>query len=188
MSREILLLVDALAREKGVEPGAVFEALEGALASAIRRGFSENVDVRVEVDRETGDYVGYRRWQVVPDEAGLTDPDRQELLSDAREYVPDVQVDDYIEEELAHFEFGRIGAQAAKQAILQRIRDAEREQMLSEFLERDEKIVMGSVKHLDRGDAIIEVGKIEARLPRSGMITREIISVGARVRSEEHTS
>src|SRR5699024_1764825 len=106
---------------------------------------------------------------------GLTDPDRQELLSDAREYVPDVQVDDYIEEELAHFEFGRIGAQAAKQAILQRIRDAEREQMLNEFLERGETIINGAVKRMDRGDAIIEAGKIEARLARSEMIPREII-------------
>ncbi|HLS16427.1 MAG TPA: transcription termination factor NusA [Paenalcaligenes sp.] len=183
MSREILLLVDALAREKGVEPGIVFEALEGALASAMRRVFTEDVDIRVEIDRESGDYVGYRRWLVVPDEAGLQEPDRQELLSDAQAYAQDVQVGDYIEEELEHFEFGRIGAQAAKQAILQRIRDAEREQMLSEFLERDEKIVMGSVKRLDRGDAIIEAGKIEARLPRSEMIPREIIRVGDRVRA-----
>src|SRR5690625_3453327 len=161
MSGEILLLVDALAREKGVESGVVFEALEGALASAIRRSFSGDVDIRVEIDRETGDYVGYRRWMVVPAADGLTEPDRQELLSEAQEYAPDVQLDDYIEEELEHFEFGRIGAQAAKQAILQRIRDAEREQMLREFLERDEKVVMGAVKRLDRGDAIIEAGKIE---------------------------
>src|SRR5690625_4375183 len=183
MSREILLLVDALAREKGVESGVVFEALEGALASAIRRSFSGDVDIRVEIDRETGDYVGYRRWLVVPDEDGLTEPDRQELLSEAQEYAPDVQLDDYIEEELEHFEFGRIGAQAAKQAILQRIRDAEREQMLREFLARDEKVVMGAVKRLDRGDAIIEAGKIEARLPRNEMIPREIIRVGDRVRA-----
>jgi len=183
MSREILLLVDALAREKGVEPGVVFEALEGALASAMRRVFTEDVDIRVEIDRESGDYVGYRRWLVVPDEAGLQEADRQELLSDAQTYAQDVQVGDYIEEELEHFEFGRIGAQAAKQAILQRIRDAEREQMLNEFLERDEKVIMGSVKRLDRGDAIIEAGKLEARLPRSEMIPREIIRVGDRVRA-----
>ncbi|HLR29104.1 MAG TPA: transcription termination factor NusA [Paenalcaligenes sp.] len=183
MSREILLLVDALAREKGVEPVVVFEALEGALASAMRRVFTEDVDIRVEIDRESGDYVGYRRWLVVPDEAGLQEADRQELLSDAQAYAQDVQVGDYIEEELEHFEFGRIGAQAAKQAILQRIRDAEREQMLSEFLERDEKVIMGSVKRLDRGDAIIEAGKLEARLPRSEMIPREIIRVGDRVRA-----
>src|SRR5699024_7589349 len=126
---------------------------------------------------------GYRRWLVVPDAAGLQEADRQELLSDAQAYAQDVQVGDYIEEELEHFEFGRIGAQAAKQAILQRIRDAEREQMLSEFLERDEKVIMGSVKRLDRGDAIIEAGKLEARLPRSEMIPREIIRVGDRVRA-----
>src|SRR5690625_1285442 len=183
MSREILLLVDALAREKGVEPGIVFEALEGALASAMRRVFTEDVDIRVEIDRESGDYVGYRWRLVVPDEAGLQEADRQELLSDAQTYAQDVQVGDYIEEELEHFEFGRIGAQAAKQAILQRIRDAEREQMLNEFLERDEKVIMGSVKRLDRGDAISEVGKLEARLPRSELIPREIIRAGDSVRA-----
>src|SRR5699024_7110439 len=108
---------------------------------------------------------------------------RQELLSDAREIDADIEVDDYIEEPLDPGEFGRIGAQAAKQAILQRIRDAEREQMLNDFLERGETIVSGTVKRIDKGDAIIEMGKIEARLPRSEMIPRENIRMGDRVRA-----
>jgi len=183
MSREILLLVDALAREKGVEPEVVFGALEGALASAMKRRFEEDADIRVSVNRSTGEHEGFRRWLVVPDEAGLQEPDRQEMYSDAIEFAPDVQVGDYIEEPLEPVEFGRIGAQAAKQAILQRIRDAEREQVLDDFLERGETIVSGTVKRIDKGDAIIEMGKIEARLPRSEMIPRENIRMGDRVRA-----
>lgn len=183
MSREILLLVDALAREKGVEPEVVFGALEGALASAMKRRFEEEVDIRVEIDRATGEYESFRRWLVVPDEAGLQEPDKQEMYSDALEYAPEIEVGDYIEEPLESIEFGRIGAQAAKQAILQRIRDAEREQMLNDFLDRGETIVSGTVKRIDKGDAIIEMGKIEARLPRSEMIPKENIRMGDRVRA-----
>ncbi|MBW4790229.1 MULTISPECIES: transcription termination factor NusA [Alcaligenes] len=183
MSREILLLVDALAREKSVARDVVFTALESALASAMKKRFKEDVDIRVEIDRETGAHEGFRRWLVVPDEAGLQEPDKQEMLSDAQEIDPELQVDDYIEEPLEPIEFGRIGAQAAKQAILQKIRDAEREQVLNDFLERGETIVSGTVKRMDKGDAIIEMGKIEARLPRSEMIPKENIRVGDRVRA-----
>jgi N utilization substance protein A len=183
MSREILLLVDALAREKNVEREVVFGALESALASAMKKRFKEDADIRVTIDRETGEHEGYRRWQVVPDEAGLQEPDQQELYSDAQEIVPGIEVGEYIEEPLEPEEFGRIGAQAAKQAILQKIRDAEREQVLNDFLERGENIVSGTVKRMDKGDAIIETGKIEARLPRSEMIPKENIRVGDRVRA-----
>lgn len=183
MSREILLLVDALAREKSVARDVVFTALESALASAMKKRFKEDVDIRVEIDRETGAHEGFRRWLVVPDEAGLQEPDKQEMLSDAQEIDAELQVDDYIEEPLEPIEFGRIGAQAAKQAILQKIRDAEREQVLNDFLERGETIVSGTVKRMDKGDAIIEMGKIEARLPRSEMIPKENIRVGDRVRA-----
>lgn len=183
MSREILLLVDALAREKNVEPEVVFGALENALASAMKKRFTEDADIRVTIDRATGEHEGYRRWLVVPDEEGLQEPDRQEMYSDAQEIVPGVQPGEYIEESLEPEEFGRIGAQAAKQAILQRIRDAEREQVLNDFLERGENIISGSVKRMDKGDAIIETGKIEARLPRSEMIPKENIRVGDRIRA-----
>ena len=183
MSREILLLVDALAREKNVAREVVFEALENALASAMKKRFKEDADIRVSIDRTSGEHEGYRRWLVVPDDAGLQEPDQQELYSEAQEISPGIQVGDYIEEPLEPEEFGRIGAQAAKQAILQKIRDAEREQVLNDFLDRGENIVSGTVKRMDKGDAIIETGKIEARLPRSEMIPKENIRVGDRIRA-----
>ncbi|MCZ4329876.1 transcription termination factor NusA [Castellaniella denitrificans] len=183
MSREILLLVDALAREKNVERDVVFGALENALASAMKKRFKEEVDIRVAIDRQTGEHEGFRRWLVVPDEAGLQEPDAQELYTDAQDIVPGIEIGEYIEEPLEPIEFGRIGAQAAKQAILQRIRDAEREQVLNDFLDRGETIVSGTVKRLDKGDAIIEIGKVEARLPRTEMIPKENIRAGDRVRA-----
>ncbi|MBN9402547.1 MAG: transcription termination/antitermination protein NusA [Burkholderiales bacterium] len=183
MSREILLLVDALAREKNVERDVVFGALESALASAMKKRFKEEVDIRVAIDRQTGEHEGFRRWLVVPDEAGLQEPDAQELYTDAQDIVPGIEVGEYIEEPLEPIEFGRIGAQAAKQAILQKIRDAEREQVLNDFLDRGETIVSGTVKRLDKGDAIIEIGKVEARLPRTEMIPKENIRAGDRVRA-----
>ncbi|CDM24998.1 transcription termination factor NusA [Castellaniella defragrans] len=183
MSREILLLVDALAREKNVEREVVFGALESALASAMKKRFKEDVDIRVAIDRQTGEHEGFRRWLVVPDEAGLQEPDAQELLTDAQDIVPGIEVGEYIEEPLEPIEFGRIGAQAAKQAILQKIRDAEREQVLNDFLDRGETIVSGTVKRLDKGDAIVEIGKVEARLPRTEMIPKENIRAGDRVRA-----
>jgi len=183
MSREILLLVDALAREKNVTRDTVFGALESALASAMKKRFKEDAEIRVSIDRETGSHEGFRRWQVVPDEAGLQEPDKQELLSEARELVPNIEVGEFIEEPLEPVEFGRIGAQAAKQAILQKIRDAEREQVLNDFLDRGETIVSGTLKRMDKGDCIIETGKIEARLPRSEMIPKENLRIGDRVRA-----
>ncbi|MFA7668871.1 MAG: transcription termination factor NusA [Burkholderiaceae bacterium] len=183
MSREILLLVDALAREKNVEREVVFSALESALASAMKKRFKEDADIRVSIDRLTGEHEGFRRWLVVPDEAGLQEPDRQEMHSDAQEIIPGIEDGEYIEEPLEPEEFGRIGAQAAKQAILQKIRDAEREQVLNDFLERGETIVSGSAKRMDKGDVIVDTGKIEARLPRSEMIPRENIRVGDRIRA-----
>lgn len=183
MSREILLLVDALAREKNVEREVVFGALENALASAMKKRFKEDADIRVSIDRTSGEHEGFRRWLVVPDDAGLQEPDQQELYSEAQEIVPGIEEGEYIEEPLEPVEFGRIGAQAAKQAILQKIRDAEREQVLNDFLERGETIISGTVKRMDKGDIIIETGKIEARLPRTEMIPKENIRIGDRIRA-----
>ncbi|MFN7836162.1 MAG: transcription termination factor NusA [Burkholderiaceae bacterium] len=182
MSREILLLVDALAREKNVEKEIVFGALEQALASATKKRFDEEVDVRVAINRDTGDYDTFRRWQVVSDE-DYYDPAVQAHIDIAQKQIADVEVNDHIEEPLEPVEFGRIGAQAAKQVILQRIRDAEREQILNDFLARDERIVIGSVKRMERGDAIIESGRVEARLARDQMIPKENLRIGDRVRS-----
>jgi N utilization substance protein A len=182
MSREILLLVDALAREKNVDKDIVFGALEQALASATKKRFREDVEVRVEIDRNTGDYRSFRRWHVVPDET-LEAPDREMTLDQARALVPDIQLDEYIEEPLEPVEFGRIGAQTAKQVILQKIRDAEREQILNDFLARKEHLVTGTIKRIERGNAIVESGRIEAVLPRDQMIPKENLRIGDRVRA-----
>ncbi|HEX4855229.1 MAG TPA: transcription termination factor NusA [Limnobacter sp.] len=182
MSRELLLLVDALAREKNVDKDIVFGALELALASATKKRFDEEVDVRVSIDRDTGAYDTFRRWEVVTEE-DFYDPAYQMVLNQAREHDAEADLGDFIEEELEPVEFGRIGAQAAKQVILQRVRDAEREQILQDFLDRGDKIVIGQVKRMERGDAIVESGRIEARLPRDQMIPRESLRPGDRVRA-----
>ena len=183
MSREILLLVDALAREKNVEKDIVFGALEQALASATKKRFREDVDVRVEIDRNTGDYSSFRRWHVVPDETAGGAGSRDDRSSRRARMVPDIQLDEYIEEPLEPVEFGRIGAQTAKQVILQKIRDAEREQILNDFLARKEHLVTGTIKRIERGNAIVESGRIEAVLPRDQMIPKENLRVGDRVRA-----
>ncbi len=184
MSREILLLVDALAREKNVPREIVFGALESALAAATKRLFEEeDVDIRVAVDRETGDYEAFRRWLVVPDEAGLQEPGHQVILSDARDQISDIEVDEFIEELLPQQEFGRRFAQDTKQVILQKIRDAEREQLLTEFLARGDEVINGTIKRMDKGDFIVEIGKIEARLPRNETIGKENLRIGDRVRA-----
>ncbi|MEK7737083.1 MAG: transcription termination factor NusA [Pseudomonadota bacterium] len=182
MSRELLLLVDALSREKNVQKDIVFAALEMALASATKKKTHEEADVRVEIDRESGEFEAFRRWLVVED--GLVENSEQQIdLTDARQQISDISIGDYIEETLEPVDFGRIGAQAAKQVILQKIRDAEREQILNDFLDRKEHLVTGTVKRMERGNAIIEAGRIEAALPRDKMIPRENLRPGDRVRA-----
>ncbi|MFO1363257.1 MAG: transcription termination factor NusA [Burkholderiales bacterium] len=182
MSRELLLLVDALAREKNVNKDVVFGALEQAIGSATKKRFSEDVEVRVAIDRNTGEYESFRRWQVVPDDA-VEFPAHQIPLSKAKEEYGDVAVEDFIEEPLETIEFGRIGAQTAKQVILQKIRDAEREQLLQDFLARGDKLATGAIKRMERGNAVIEVGRVEAVLPRDHMIPKENLRIGDRVRA-----
>ncbi|WP_087688868.1 MULTISPECIES: transcription termination factor NusA [unclassified Pandoraea] len=183
MSREVLLLVDALAREKNVDKDVVFGALEAALASATKKRYTEDVDIRVHIDRESGEHESFRRWLVVPDEAGLQEPDKQILLFEAKEDNDAIELGEFVEEPVESVEFGRIGAQAAKQVILQRIRDAEREQILSDFLERGEKIMTGTVKRLDKGNLIVESGRVEALLRRDQLIPKENLRIGDRVRA-----
>ena len=182
MSREILLLVDVLAREKNVSKEIVFGALELALASATKKRVHDDADVRVVVDRETGDFETFRRWEVVPDEEFIHEA-QHVALSDAQKQDSEIEVGDFLEESLEPIDFGRIGAQAAKQVILQRIRDAERDQILSDFLERKEHLVTGAIKRMERGNAIVEAGKVEAVLPRDQMIPRENLRVGDRVKA-----
>jgi N utilization substance protein A len=183
MNREMLMLIDAISREKNVERSVVLGAVEQALASATKKLFKGDVDIRVAINPETGAYETFRRWLVVPDEAGLQNPDAEELLSDAREDVPDIEVGDYIEKPIESVPIGRIGAMAAKQVILQKIRDAEREMLLNDFMSRGDKIFVGTVKRVDKGDLIIENGRVEGRLRRSEMIPKENFRTGDRVRA-----
>jgi len=176
------MLVDALAREKNVEKDIVFGALELALASATKKRFKDDVDVRVEIDRDTGEYKSFRRWQIVADNDHEI-PAQQIAMTDAHERDPNLQINDFVEEPLEPVEFGRIGAQTAKQVILQKIRDAEREQILNDFLQRKEFIVTGAIKRMERGNAIIESGRIEAALPKDQMIPKENLRIGDRVRA-----
>jgi len=183
MSREILLLVDALAREKNVNRDVVFGALELALASATKKRFTEDVDVRVEIDKNTGDYKAFRRWHVVPDDTPEWNTAQMLSLEEAQDRKADAVMDEYLEQPIEQIPFGRIGAQTAKQVILQRIRDAEREQILNDFLARGDELVTGSVKRMERGNAIVESGRLEALLPREQMIPKENLRVGDRVRA-----
>ena len=186
MNREMLEMVEVLAQEKNVPREVVFGVLETALASAVKKAnfAGEDADIEVQVDRDTGDYKAWRRWLIVADDQGLQEPDRQEMFSDIHDEYPDLNVGDYIRQEVQNINSsGRRFAQDAKQVILQRLRDAEREQMLVEFLARDEKVVSGLVKRMDKGDAIVEIGKIESRLPRSEMLPKESFRPGDRVRA-----
>ena len=183
MNRELLMLVEAISREKNVERDVVFGAVESALAQATKKLHEGDVDIRVSIDRDSGVYETFRRWHVVPDEAGLQLPDQEILLFEAREEMPDIEVDEYIEEAVESLPIGRIGAMAAKQVILQKIRDAEREMLLNDFMSRGEKIFTGTVKRMDKGDIIVESGRVEGRLRRSEMIAKENLRSGDRVRA-----
>ncbi|MDO9152080.1 MAG: transcription termination factor NusA [Methylotenera sp.] len=180
MSREILLLVDALAHEKNVDKDVIFTALELALASATKKKHHDDADVRVAIDRETGEYQTFRRWQYV--DYDLLENSAYQI-DEEDERSKGLTIGDYYEEPLENLEFGRIGAQAAKQVILQKVREAEREQILQDFLARDEKLVTGVIKRMEKGNAIIEVGRIESLLPREQMIPKENLRVGDRVRA-----
>ena len=183
MNRELLMLVEAISREKNVERDVVIGAVEAALAQATKKLYEGEVDIRVAIDRDSGEYETFRRWLVVPDEAGLQNPDAEELLMDAQERIADVEVGEYIEEPVESVPIGRIGAMAAKQVILQKIRDAEREMLLNEFMARGEKIFVGTVKRMDKGDIICESGRVEGRLRRNEMIPKENLRNGDRVRA-----
>lgn len=185
MNRELLMLVDAISLEKNVERSVVFSAIEQALAQATKKLYKEeDVDIRVIIDRDSGDYETVRRWLVVPDDAGLQNPDAEELLMDAVDRQPGIEVGQYIEEGVESIPIGRIGAMAAKQVILQKIREAEREMLLNDFLSRGDKIFNGTIKRIDKGgDAIVESGRVEGRLRRSEMIPKENLRNGDRVRA-----
>ncbi len=182
MNKEILLVVDAVSNEKGVDKSIIFEAIEIALATATKKRYTNDVDVRVDIDQETGQYKTFRRWEVVEDDA-MDQPDHQTTLSAAQYENPDLQVGDFVEEEIESVKFGRIAAQTAKQVIVQKVREAERKQVVEAYRERIGELVMGVVKRVERGNVYLDLGgNADAIIPREEMIPREAIRTGDRVR------
>ncbi len=183
MANEILLMADVLSREKGVEKDVIFLAIEAALATATRKRHREDIDARVDIHRDTGDYDTYRRWEVIPDEDELEFPDRQIRLTQALLERPEIEAGEFIEQPLEPVDFGRIAAQAAKQVIMQKVREAERERIVSEYEPRKNEMVSGVVKRLERGDSIVDLGGAESVLTKSAMIPREGLRPGDRIRA-----
>ncbi|HQS01912.1 MAG: transcription termination/antitermination protein NusA [Halothiobacillus sp. 24-54-40] len=182
MSKEILFVADAVSNEKGVDRVVIFEAIEAALAQAARKRHGGDIDARVEIDRETGDYRTFRRWQVVAGESSEF-PEREMILEAAQMDEPNSQVGDFVEEEIESVEFGRIAAQAAKQVIVQKVREAERRQIVDAYLDRKGSLIMGLIKRIDRGNVILDLGgNVEALIPRDEMIGREAVRPGDRLR------
>ncbi|MBK1691460.1 transcription termination factor NusA [Ectothiorhodospira mobilis] len=184
MSKEILLVVDAVSNEKGVDKGVIFEAIESALASATRKKHGGDIDVRVSIHRDSGDYETFRRWRVVDDEdPEFESPERQILYSYAIQDHPEVQVGDYIETPIESVEFGRIAAQTAKQVIVQKVREAERAKVVEEFQDRVGELLMGTVKRSERSGVFLDLGgNAEGFIPREEMIPRETVRPNDRLR------
>ena len=228
MSREILTVVDAVSNEKGVAPEIIFDAIEAALASATRKRHGEDIEVRVAIDRETGEYETFRRWEVVDDDKVVDDPadlpepepeaepgaaivgagatpgsadvpgeadveevdgirlyvpDHMRRLSEARAEHPEIQVGEYIEVPIESVAFGRIAAQTAKQVIVQKVREAERAQVVEAYQDRVGELVTGVVKRMERGSVILDLGgNAEAVILREELIPRELVRPGDRMR------
>jgi N utilization substance protein A len=184
MNKNVLLMVDVVSNEKGVEQEIIFEALEAALASASKEHYGADWDIRVAIDRETGDYETFRRWTIVDDEdENFETPVRQILLARAQETDPEAKPSDVREEPLPSIEFGRIGAQKAKQVIFQRVRDAERARVVDAYQDRVGELMTGLVKRIERGAVIVDLGgTTEAIIPREHVIPREPVRPGDRVR------
>jgi N utilization substance protein A len=184
MSKELLLVVDAVANEKGVAKEVIFDAMEAALASAAKKRYNnEDVAARVSIDRDNGDYETFRRWEVVPDDVVMESPDRQVRMMDAVETREDIQVGEFIEEQIENPDFGRIAAQAAKQVIVQRVREAERAQVVEAYKDRVGELITGVVKRVERGSVYLDLGgNAEAYIPRDKAIPREAVRAGDRVR------
>jgi N utilization substance protein A len=185
MSKEILMVVEAVSNEKDVPEGVIFEAIEAALASATRKKHGGEIDVRVAIDRKTGDYRSFRRWEIVPDpEQGVLEaPSRQITESAAQILEPELGPGDFIEEEIDSELFGRIAAQTAKQVIVQKVREAERAKIVEAFGERKGQLVTGIVKKAERGTIMVDLGSnAEALVPRDHVIPRESVRPGDRLR------
>lgn len=188
MKKEILLVAETVSNEKDVDKELIFKAIEAALAMATKKKAGQDIDVRVAIDRRTGDYETFRRWTIVPNEVEKAidvpfDPLQQIILSEAKQRDPNIQVGDVIEEPMASVEFGRIAAQTAKQVIIQKVREAERAKIAEAYTARIGELLSGIVKRITREGLIIDLGSgVEAFVPREEMIPREEVRPEDRLR------
>lgn len=185
MSKEVLAVVEIMANEKGVDKEIIFDAIETALATATRRSNDDEIDVRVEINRITGDYATFRRWEVIDDATAIEDNVGWYIREmDAIDEDPNAQIGEFIEESIESIEFGRIGAQTAKQVIIQKVREAERKKVVEIYSKRIGEIITGQVKRVERGDVILDLGdNVDAVIPRNQLIARENFRMGDRVRA-----
>ncbi len=183
MASEILMMADVLSTEKAVDKGIIFEAIEAALATATRKRHREDIEVHCVINREDGSYIPYRVWEVIEDDAELEFPSKQICVSAAKEHDAGLEVGGFVKEELEAVPFGRIAAQAAKQVIMQKVREAERNKIREEYEPRVGEMISGVVKRQERGDTIIDLGGTEAILPRRATIQREGLRAGDRIRA-----
>jgi N utilization substance protein A len=185
MNKEILMVVDAVSNEKGVDKEVIFEALEAALASATRKKHGEELDVRVQIDRKTGDYDTFRRWKVFADDSTeLEVPERELRLDDAKDFDKTVEIGGFVEQPMESVAFGRIAAQQAKQVIVQKVREAERAQVVDAYKDRTGQLVSGVVKRVDRNGIYVDLGSnAEGFVPRTDMIPREQVKPQDRIKA-----
>lgn len=184
MSKEILLVVDAVSNEKGVSKDIIFDAIEAALATATKKRYGADVDIRVSIDHQTGNYTTFRRWEVIDDnDDGLEFPERQIELVDAREKDSTALAGSFIEEHVESVSFGRIAAQTAKQVIVQKVREAERSKILDAYRDRIGQLVTGVVKRIERTGILLDLGgNTEALVSREDLVPREAVRPGDRLR------
>ena len=183
MSKEILMVAEAVSNEKGVDRAVIFDAMEQALAMATKKRYEENANIRVSIDRESGNYESFRWWEVVADDV-LAELGTQLTTEEAEECDATLQVGDIYEESVDNVEFGRIAAQIAKQVIVQKVKDAERELIIDRFRHRVGELLSGTVKKVTRDHIIVDFGdNAEGILPREELVGREIFRVNDRTRA-----
>jgi len=184
MNKEILAVVDVVSSEKGVSKDIIFEAIEAALAMATKKRNREDIESRVAIDRETGGYETFRLWEVMSDEEEIEFPGRQIKLKDCLEDNPDIEIGQFVEKAMDSVEFGRIAAQTAKQVIVQKVREAERIQVVEAYTDRVGEMLSGIVKRVERGNVYLDLGSnAEGFIPREGLIPREAVRPGDRIRA-----
>jgi N utilization substance protein A len=183
MSKEILYVADAVSNEKGVDKEIIFQAIESALATATRKKNGKDIEVRVDIDRETGDYDTFRRWLVIENDEPMENPLGEITLDAAQIDEPEMEVGGYVEEQIESVEFGRIAAQTAKQVIVQKVREAERERDVEAYQDQEGTLVMGTVKRVERGNVYMDLGNgVEGFISKSDMVPREAVRPGDRLR------